>query len=75
MPGAKVHAFTELAAELVANGHKALVFSQFVDFLDLLRAAAGRRRHRLPVPRRRHPRRRAHAAASPPSRPARATSS
>lgn len=35
--GAKVKAFGELAAELVANGHKALVFSQFVDFLSLLR--------------------------------------
>lgn len=36
-PGAKVQAFGELAAELAANGHKALVFSQFVDFLALLR--------------------------------------
>jgi len=35
--GAKVQAFAELAAEIVANGHKALVFSQFVDFLALLR--------------------------------------
>jgi superfamily II DNA or RNA helicase len=35
--GAKVQAFGELAAELAANGHKALVFSQFVDFLALLR--------------------------------------
>jgi len=35
--GSKVQAFGELAAELVANGHKALVFSQFVDFLGLLR--------------------------------------
>lgn len=35
--GAKVRAFAELAAELAANGHKALVFSQFVDFLALLR--------------------------------------
>ena len=35
--GAKVTAFAELATELVANGHKALVFSQFVDFLALLR--------------------------------------
>ncbi len=35
--GAKVQAFAELAAEIVANGHKALVFSQFVDFLSLLR--------------------------------------
>jgi SNF2 family DNA or RNA helicase len=38
MVGAKVRAFAELAAELAANGHKALVFSQFVDFLTLLRA-------------------------------------
>lgn len=35
--GAKVLAFAELATELVENGHKALVFSQFVDFLSLLR--------------------------------------
>jgi len=37
LTGAKVRAFAELAAELIANGHKALVFSQFVDFLTLLR--------------------------------------
>ena len=37
--GSKVQTFTELAGELVANGHKALVFSQFVDFLTLLREA------------------------------------
>lgn len=36
--GAKVRTFTDLAGELSANGHKALVFSQFVDFLTLLRA-------------------------------------
>ncbi|PKO87139.1 MAG: DNA helicase [Betaproteobacteria bacterium HGW-Betaproteobacteria-10] len=36
--GAKVQAFAELAAELTANGHKTLVFSQFVDFLQILRA-------------------------------------
>lgn len=35
--GAKLRAFTELAQELAANGHKTLVFSQFVDFLTLLR--------------------------------------
>ena len=35
--GAQVRAFAELASELRANGHKALVFSQFVDFLTLLR--------------------------------------
>ena len=38
LAGAKVHAFGELALELAANGHKALVFSQFVDFLNLLLA-------------------------------------
>jgi len=37
--GSKVQTFTSLAIELVANGHKALVFSQFVDFLTLLRQA------------------------------------
>lgn len=37
-PGAKVQAFAELASDFAANGHKALVFSQFVDFLQLLRA-------------------------------------
>jgi SNF2 family DNA or RNA helicase len=35
--GSKVRAFADLVAELTANGHKALVFSQFVDFLALLR--------------------------------------
>ncbi len=37
--GGKIQTFTTLALELVANGHKALVFSQFVDFLTLLRDA------------------------------------
>jgi superfamily II DNA or RNA helicase len=36
--GAKLEAFAELAQELAAGGHKALVFSQFVDYLHLLRA-------------------------------------
>ncbi|MCR2831904.1 DEAD/DEAH box helicase [Acidithiobacillus ferrooxidans] len=35
--GAKVRTFADLAGDLSANGHKALVFSQFVDFLALLR--------------------------------------
>ena len=35
--GAKVRTFADLAGDLSANGHKALVFSQFVDFLTLLR--------------------------------------
>jgi superfamily II DNA or RNA helicase len=37
--GSKVQTFVNLALELVANGHKALVFSQFVDFLTLMRQA------------------------------------
>jgi len=36
--GAKVQEFERLARELVAGRHKALVFSQFTDFLALLRA-------------------------------------
>ncbi|WP_454710111.1 DEAD/DEAH box helicase [Cupriavidus nantongensis] len=35
--GAKLSAFVELASGLAASGHKTLVFSQFVDFLQLLR--------------------------------------
>ena len=34
--GAKSHEFEQLAVELVAGRHKALVFSQFTDFLKLL---------------------------------------
>ena len=44
--GAKSHEFEQLATELVAGRHKALVFSQFTDFLKLLGArldAAGLR--------------------------------
>ena len=37
-PGAKVRAFAELMGDIVANRHRVLVFSQFVDFLGLLRA-------------------------------------
>lgn len=42
VPGAKVEAskleaFRELVSELLENGHKALVFSQFVDVLSILR--------------------------------------
>lgn len=35
--GSKLAAFLELAEELRDNGHRALVFSQFVDFLQLAR--------------------------------------
>lgn len=43
VPGAKVEAskleaFRELVGELLENGHKALVFSQFVDVLGILRS-------------------------------------
>lgn len=34
----KLTAFLELAEELRANGHRALVFSQFVDYLEIVRA-------------------------------------
>ncbi len=37
MPGQKVEALLELVEELRANGHRALVFSQFVDFLTIIR--------------------------------------
>ncbi|MGH8294417.1 MAG: SNF2-related protein [Steroidobacteraceae bacterium] len=38
LPGCKLDTFTKLAQELAANRHKALVFSQFVDYLKLVRA-------------------------------------
>lgn len=37
LAGAKLEAFTEIVEELVANRHKALVFSQFTGYLALLR--------------------------------------
>jgi superfamily II DNA or RNA helicase len=37
MPGQKVEALLELVQDLRANGHRALVFSQFVDFLSIIR--------------------------------------
>ena len=37
LPGSKLAAFGELVEELLANRHKALVFSQFVDHLAILR--------------------------------------
>ena len=38
LPGCKLDAFAKLAQELAANRHKALVFSQFVDYLRIVRA-------------------------------------
>ncbi len=43
VPSGKLDAFLELVEELVRNRHKALVFSQFVGHLDLVRAALDRR--------------------------------
>ena len=37
IPSAKLECFSSLLAELLDNGHKALVFSQFVDHLSILR--------------------------------------
>lgn len=37
MPGQKVEALLELVQDLRANGHRALVFSQYVDFLSIIR--------------------------------------
>jgi SNF2 family DNA or RNA helicase len=37
LDASKLQALIELCHELIENGHRALVFSQFVDFLDLVR--------------------------------------
>ena len=39
IPSTKLSVFLDLVEELIANRHKALVFSQFVDHLDILRKA------------------------------------
>jgi superfamily II DNA or RNA helicase len=38
LPSAKLEVFGEIVAELLDNRHKALVFSQFVDYLGIVRA-------------------------------------
>ena len=43
LPGAKLAAFSETIDELLLNKHKALVFSQFVDHLWILRAELDRK--------------------------------
>ncbi len=40
LPSSKLEAFEALAEELIAGGHRALVFSQFTTFLKLARARA-----------------------------------
>jgi len=42
LPGQKVESFMDLVADLKAGGHRALVFSQFVDFLSIIRARLDR---------------------------------
>ena len=37
LPGAKLEAFLELLRRILQNGHKVLVFSQFVKFLEIVR--------------------------------------
>ncbi len=44
LESSKVQAFLELVEELRENGHRALVFSQFVDFLSLVRERLEERR-------------------------------
>ncbi|MBL8818797.1 MAG: DEAD/DEAH box helicase [Planctomyces sp.] len=44
LPGAKLAAFSETIDELIENKHKALVFSQFVDHLAILRAELDRKK-------------------------------
>jgi superfamily II DNA or RNA helicase len=46
VPSGKLDAFLELVDELVRNRHRALVFSQFVGHLELVRAALDARRVR-----------------------------
>lgn len=43
LPGAKLQAFLELVEELRENRHRALVFSQFVDVLQIARSALEQR--------------------------------
>ena len=38
LPGSKLESFGYTAADLIASGHKALVFSQFVDHLKIIRS-------------------------------------
>ena len=42
-PMSKLDVFTDTLDELIAGGHKALVFSQFVDHLKIVEAALGKR--------------------------------
>ena len=52
----KADAFLEQLEEVVREGHRALVFSQFTGFLTTIPRPAGRRRNPLLLPGRSHPR-------------------
>ena len=44
LPGSKLQAFTALVEELLENGHRALVFSQYVDHLSIVRTLLNEKR-------------------------------
>lgn len=44
LPGSKLQAFTALVEELLENGHRALVFSQYVDHLSIVRTLLDEKR-------------------------------
>ena len=44
LPGSKLQAFAALVEELLDNGHKALVFSQYVDHLSIVRTLLDEKR-------------------------------
>jgi SNF2 family DNA or RNA helicase len=74
LPSSKLDAFADIVDELLENRHKALVFSQFVDHLKLIRGhldAAASATNTSTAP----PRRINAAPRSPPSSPATATCS
>ena len=54
MPSAKLERLTEMLPELIAEGRRVLVFSQFTSMLRSDRGGCGRSRHRLCAADRRH---------------------
>ena len=61
----KLDLLLDRLGEVVADGHKALVFSQFTSFLAIVQEATRRPRDRLRVPRRQDPRSRGARVALP----------
>ena len=54
LPSAKLDQFGEVLAEILDNDHKALVFSQFVDHLTILREYLDQQKNCLPISGRQH---------------------